>query len=177
MTFPLTAPAILREDAKTYLRLDSAEEDALIDRLIESATALCEAFTGQILIARPGSEMIAAGGEWRRLARTPVRAISAVEAIAADGTAEALPVDAYAIDIDGNGDGWVRLTRPVAVGRLRVTYEAGLAGEADALPAPLKQGVVRLVAHLHAHRDAADEAGPPAAVAALWRPWRRMRIG
>jgi len=41
-------------------------------------------------------------------------------------------------------------------------------------PAPVVQGVVRLAAHLYAHRD--DEAGPPAAVAALWRPYRQLRL-
>jgi len=29
---------------------------------------------------------------------------------------------------------------------------------------------------MFAHRDAPDDAGPPAVVAALWRPWRRMRL-
>ena len=41
---------------------------------------------------------------------------------------------------------------------------------------PIRQGVIRLAAHLFTHRDAADEGAPPAAVAALWRPWRRMRL-
>lgn len=39
---------------------------------------------------------------------------------------------------------------------------------------PLRQGIVRLVAHMHLHRD--GDQSPPAAVAALWRPWRRMRL-
>ncbi len=48
--------------------------------------------------------------------------------------------------------------------------------EACRVPAPLRQGVVRLAGHLHAHRDETDAAGPPAAVTALWRPFRRMRL-
>ena len=70
----------------------------------------------------------------------------------------------------------MRPRRPVAVARLRVGYHAGLAPDWPSLPEPLRQGIVRLVAHMFAHRDAPDDAGPPAVVAALWRPWRRMRL-
>jgi uncharacterized phiE125 gp8 family phage protein len=169
-------PAASRDEAKAYLRLDGTAEDGLIDGLVASATQLCEAFTGQVLIARAVEEAVPAGGAWHRLSSAPVSAIEKVEALAADGSAEMLPKGAYTADIDANGAGWVRLERAGAAGRLRVTYQAGLASEAAAVPAPLKQGIVRLVAHLYAHRDAPGDAGPPAAVAALWRPWRRMRL-
>jgi uncharacterized phiE125 gp8 family phage protein len=170
------APAVARDDAKAYLRLDGTAEDALIDGLIASATRLCEAFTGQVLVARAVEETVRAGTAWHRLSSAPVRAIGIVEALAADGTAETLPEGAYTADIDANGAGWVRLEQAGGAGRLRVPYEAGLANDAASVPEPLKQGIVRLVAHLYAHRDAAGDAGPPAAVAALWRPWRRMRL-
>ena len=81
---------------------------------------------------------------------------------------------AYAVDIDGRGEGWVRASS--GGGRVRVTAEAGLATGWSGLPGAIRQGAVRLAAHLFAHRDAADDAGPPAAVAALWRPYRRMRL-
>lgn len=168
-------PAAIGE-AKAYLRIEHEEEDALIAGLLRAATGLCEAFTGQALIARPVRETIPARPEWRRLARTPVRAITGVEGLPAEGSAFALPADAYAIDIDGNGDGWARVIRPGAAGRAIVTYEAGIAADWNGVPEPVRQGVVRLAAHLFTHRDAADGAGPPAAVAALWRPWRRMRL-
>ena len=47
-------------------------------------------------------------------------------------------------------------------------------GDAAAIPAPVLQGVVLLAVHLFEHRDGA--AAPPAAVAALWRPYRRLRL-
>ena len=170
------APAVSREEAKAYLRLDGTAEDALIDGLIASATGLCEAFTGQLLIARAVEDIVPGGTAWRRLSCTPVRTIDGVVALAVDGTGEPLPEGGFATDIDANGDGWVRAAQAGAATRLRVSYEAGLASEAAGVPEALKQGIVRLVAHLHAHRDAAGDAGPPAAVAALWRPWRRMRL-
>jgi len=47
-------------------------------------------------------------------------------------------------------------------------------GDGAAIPAPVMQGVVLLAVHLFEHRDGA--VAPPAAVAALWRPYRRLRL-
>jgi uncharacterized phiE125 gp8 family phage protein len=57
-----------------------------------------------------------------------------------------------------------------------VHYRAGLAAGWNGVAEPLRQGVVRMAAHLYAHRDAADGRGPPAAVTALWLPYRRLRL-
>lgn len=162
------------EEAKGYLRLDGSGEDALLGRMVETATTLCEAFTGILLVRRDVVETVAAAGGWQRLTHAPVVAITAVEAIGAEGEALALPADAYAIDIDAEGTGWVRLTRPGAAGRLRITCRAGLAEDTGGVPAPLAQGVVLLAAHLFDRRE--TPGAPPAAIAALWRPWRRMRL-
>ena len=43
----LLVPA--RDEAKAYLRIEHADEDALFDRLIADATALAEAFTAWAL--------------------------------------------------------------------------------------------------------------------------------
>lgn len=169
------APASLAE-AKAYLRIEAEDEDALIAGLIRAATGLCERFVGQALIARDAQEIVPASAAWRRLSLTPVIAIAGVEAIGADGAGVALPIEGYAIDIDGNGDGWVRLTIPSEATRVRVTYSAGMGDDWNFVPEALRQGIVRLVAHLYAHRDDPREAAPPACVAALWRPWRRMRL-
>lgn len=163
-------------EARDYLRIEDGEQDALIAGLIRTATSLCESFIGQALIARTVKETIPARAEWRRLGRTPVRSITSVEGLPAEGSAFALPVDAFAMDIDANGDGWVRVIQPGAAGRAIVSFVAGMAVDWNGVPAPIRQGILRLTAHLFAHRDAADDAGPPAAVAALWRPWRRMRL-
>lgn len=172
---PLLAPA--RDEAKAYLRIEHAEEDALIDRLIADATALAEGFTAQQLLQRDAVEILTSGSGWQRLTSAPVRNITGVEGLPAEGAAFPLPVDGYAIDIDAHGQGWVRVINPGAAGRVRVTLSAGLASDWAGLPEPVRLGILRLAAHLFTHRDAADDAGPPAAVAALLRPWRRMRLG
>ena len=163
-------------EAKAYLRAVGGDEDALVERLIGSATALCEAFTGQWLLAREGAEEVPASGAWQRLRATPVSAILGVDGLSAGGAPSALPAEAYAVDIDTRGDGWVRVIEPGAARRAQVRFEAGMAAQWDGLPEPLRQGIVRLAAHLFTYRDDAREGAPPAAVTALWRPWRRLRL-
>lgn len=188
----VAGPAALAE-AKAYARIDGSADDAVLAGMIAAACGVCEAFVGQLLIARAVSERVPARGAWTRLARTPVRSVEMVVEVAADGREAALPAEAYAIDIDVDGDGWVRAVggggrtyRAVAHegfsgeilgrARLRVSYRAGIAGDWAGVPDPLRQGVLRLVAHLYARRDAEGSDAPPAAVAALWRPYRRMRL-
>ena len=164
---PGTEPVSVVE-AKAWLRIEHSTEDALIAGLIRTARTLCEAFTRQALIARGVRETVSACGDWQRLGVTPVRAITSVTAV------DSAPADGVETEIDANGDGWVRVRAPKQV---RVTYFAGLASDWNGVPEPLRQGIIRLVAHLYATRDGSGEAGPPAAVSALWRPWRRMRLG
>jgi uncharacterized phiE125 gp8 family phage protein len=175
----LTLPPAAAAEAKLYLRIERADEDALVARLMCAAAELCESFTGQALIARGFSQVLAARPAWQRLARTPVAAITGVEALLASGEPAALGAEAYAIDIDSNGDGWVRVTTP-GEARIRVAYRAGMAESWEAAPAAIRQGVIRLAAHLYMQRGGEagrGPAGPPAAVTALWRPFRRLRLG
>lgn len=186
MTSVLEPPALdaAVAEAKAYLRVEGTHEDALIGRLAASAAALCEAFVGQWLIAREGVETVPVRPGWQKLRATPVGAILGIDGLAADGSATALPPDGYEIDIDAAGGGWVRLRSSgpstsfgATARRARVRFEAGLAADWADLPEPLRQGVVRLTAHLYAHRSQEGGAGPPAAVTALWRPWRRVGLG
>jgi uncharacterized phiE125 gp8 family phage protein len=164
--------------AKAYLRVERADEDALIAGLVAAAAEICEAFVGRPLVERGFTETIPAGRAWRRLGHGPVRAILLVEALDSEGGAEALPGVDYGIDIDSRGDGWVRLTATSEVRRVRVGYRAGLAGAWADLPAALRQGILRLTAHFYTSRATEGGRGsePPAAVAALWRPFRRLRL-
>jgi uncharacterized phiE125 gp8 family phage protein len=163
--------AVSLAECKAFLRLDRDDEDAVLAGFIRTAMALCEAFTGQWLVVRDGEQRLAPVGGWQRLTALPVVAIGAVR-----DAAGPLPAGAAEIDIDVSGTGWVQLCDGYAADRPVVRFSAGLGTDWNGVPEPLRQGIIRLVAHLYAHRDAADAGPPPAAVAALWRPWRRMRL-
>ncbi|MEM8696493.1 MAG: head-tail connector protein [Pseudomonadota bacterium] len=170
------ATVVALDEIKTYLRIATGEDDALLAGLVRTATDTCERFIGRSLLIRDAQETIPVSSEWRRLTLTPVSAITGMIGLPETGDAFALPVDGYAIDIDGHGDGWVRVTAAGSARRVTVQYRTGMGDDWNAVPEPLRQGIVRLAAHLFIERDADDVSGPPASVAALWRPWRRMRI-
>lgn len=153
--FPGAAIGAARDAARAHLRIAGDSEDALIEALAGTALALAERFTGTALIAREFSETVDTKSRWQALTALPVTAIDA-------------GID-VAIDIDTQGVGWVR-TR----GRQSVAYRAGAAAGWGDLPPPIATGVVLLIAHLFDHRE--SDMAPPAAVSALWRPYRRMRL-
>lgn len=166
------APAALGlHEVKALLRIEHGAEDALLAGLVRSAEATCEAFTGLVLIEREAEELVEADRRWRRLGRAPVRSVDRVEAV--DG--QALPVEQYTVDVDAAGDGWVRVTGG-GHKRVRARFRAGMATDWNGVPEPLRHGIVRLAAHLYA-AGGDGGAAPPAMVAALWRPWRRLRVG
>uniref|UniRef100_UPI001575DAB2 head-tail connector protein n=1 Tax=Sphingomonas bacterium TaxID=1895847 RepID=UPI001575DAB2 len=123
----LPADAGARAAIKSYLRLESGDEDALIDRLAASAIGHCEGFLGRQAIIRAVAETLPARGGWQRLSASPVRTVTGVEAIDAVGAASALAIGGYAIDLDASGDGWVRTIDAGGAAVVRVTYTAGLA--------------------------------------------------
>lgn len=168
-------PAVTMAEAQAFVRIETGEEEALLAGMVRSACALCEAFVGQVLTTRSFCQDMAASGTWQRLDRAPVQAISLVEAVGDDGSATPLPTTAYGVDIDPSGDGWVRVIDAGAARRIRVTATAGMAMSSNDVPEPIRHGVLRLVAHMFASRDGSG-GEPPAAVTALWRPYRRLRL-
>lgn len=161
--------AVSLAECKAYLRLERDDEDAVLAGMVRTAMALCEAFVGEWLLIREGEQRLEPRVEWQRLAVQPVRTVVEVR----DGDT-VLPVDGWAAHADAGGTVWVRLaalgTAPV------VRFRAGMAADWNGIPEALRHGIVRLAVHLFTHRDAADAGPPPAAVAALWRPWRRMPL-
>ncbi len=169
---PLAAPLA---GLKAYLRISRADEDALLTDLIRAASDVAERFMGQLLIVRGVEEVLHARCGWQSLAMRPVANIEAVAALPAEGAPAPLPAEAYAIDIGGDGDGWVRVAEAGGASRIRVTYRAGMAVDAEGLPDAIRHGIIRLAGDYHALREGVTPQ-PPASVAALWRPWRRMRL-
>jgi len=164
--------AISLAECKAYLRLERDDEDAVLAGLIRTAAGLCEAFIGQWLMQRETEQRLAVTGEWQLLGVLPV-----VSVISVTEGAVLLPAEAFEVDISVAGEGWVRLVDTAGLVMPVVRYRAGLAASWNDVPEALRQGMVRLVAHMFSHRDAADAGPPPTAVVALWRPWRRMRLG
>jgi uncharacterized phiE125 gp8 family phage protein len=171
----MALPIVTMAEAQAFVRIETGEEEAVLAGLIRTASALCESFVNQVVIARDFEVDLPASGSWERLPVTPVRSIAQVDALDSSGSPTLLGSDSYAIDIDSAGDGWVRVSQANGAARVRVAGRAGIGDDQNGVPEPIRQGVLRLVAHMFTTRD--GEGGePPAAVTALWRPYRRMRM-
>lgn len=171
---PTAEPLVSLAEAAAFLRIDHRAEEALLAGLIRTATGLCEAFLNQVVVARPFMAEVVAGTEWQGLPVQPVRAITDVHVVGEAGALRQLSSDEFGVSVDREGRSWIRLTRETGI-RVRVSGSAGLFGELNQVPEPIRQGAMRLVAHLYSVRDGPG-GEPPAAVTALWRPYRRMRL-
>lgn len=163
-------------ELKSWLAITTNAEDSLLNGLLGAAAEACEGFTGAMPLQQTCEEVHTASPGWQSLRTAPVQAITGVDGIPAEGPRFALASDAYEIELGADGTGMVRILRSGAAGRIVVRFVAGLAPGWGSLPEALRHGIVRLAAHLYRERDAADPVQPPAAVNALWRPWRRMRL-
>jgi uncharacterized phiE125 gp8 family phage protein len=171
----LAEPIVTIDEVQAYIRIETGEEEAVLAGLIRSASGLCEAFISQVVVARDFQIDLPGSGTWERLPITPVRLLTGADAVDGSGNSTPLASGAFTVDIDFAGDGWVRLSQPIDGAHVRVTGRAGMADNENGVPEPIRQGVLRLVAHMFTSRD--GEGGePPAAVTALWRPYRRMRL-
>jgi uncharacterized phiE125 gp8 family phage protein len=176
VTPPVLPPAALAE-LKQWLGVSTTRDDALLIALLGASLEVCEAFTGSVPIECLCEEVLNVTTNWQALGTRPVQAITSVEGIPASGARFALAASAYAIELDADGSGRVLVTSRGTATRIAVRFTAGLATSWATLPEGLRHGILRLAAHQHRERDASGtDATPPAAVAALWRPWRRLRL-
>ncbi len=173
---PVLAPEAL-DELKNWLAISTPQDDVSLTGLLKSAVEMCEAFTRQAPLEMQCEEVLAARHDWQYLSTHPVQAITGVEQVLPDGTRSPLASGSYAVDLTADGGARIRLLSPFASGRIAVQFTAGVAPAWNVLPDGLRHGIIRLAAHNYRQRDLdAEKPVPPAAVAALWSPWRRLRL-
>ena len=172
---PGEAPVSLNE-ARSWLRLGATIDDAVVAGLVRAATNICEAFIGQWLIVRAGEEVLPPRGRTVQPGARPVVGVDGVTLLFPDGVEAALNNGDYRTAIGRDGTARVTIDDPGSAVRVRVAYRAGIADGANAIPEAIRQGIVRMTQYLHDARDGTG-ATPPAAIAALWQPWRRLTLG
>jgi uncharacterized phiE125 gp8 family phage protein len=173
---PLSLDSVMLDEARAYLRVDVAEEDPSLSAAVLAAVGHAENFTRIALIRRSAQEVISASSGWQILQAAPVQSVVSLTGIPAEGASFALAPGTWEAKISSRGEAYVRIAQPGSAGRAEVTCAVGLAADWASLPEALRLGLLRLTAHFHGHRDAAEASGPPAAALALLLPWRRLRV-
>lgn len=187
----IVTPAVLPPSAltalKQWLGISTPQDDDSLAALLAMALEVCADFTGMLPLLctvkeslplhnqRPDEAWPFAHPRWHRLSSNPVRSVTSVAEVQADGTQ--IGVEDFEIRIDASGACQLRIEAPAGCSSALVTFEAGLAADWEQLPQPLHHGIIRLAAHQYRMRESAEaDALPPASVTALWRPYRRMRV-
>lgn len=177
-TPPASEPVSLAE-AKAHMRITHDADDDAIESLIRAARAMCEGYTGRALVSRGVSLYMDA---WVQdivaLPLPPLQAVDAIRVYDAAGVAAAFPASSYAVDSKSQPARIMMTGAPPQPGQnlsgIEIAYTAGYGDAAD-VPQPLKEGILRLVAHLYLNRgDAAETAIARAGAQHLFQPYRIM---
>lgn len=167
-------------ELKSWLGISKSNEDALLQDLLKTSIAMCEAFTGQAPLSQRIEERLPTHAGQFKLASRPVLAVLSVEIIAQNGERSALSSDQYETDLQAGGQLCFTLKNRVEGQSLALTATVGLSEDWEGVPAVLKQGIIRLCAYYYRDRDrpgdAKKSATPPTIVSALWRPYQTLRL-
>lgn len=167
-------------DLKNWLGISRPNEDELLLDLLRSSIAICEAFTGQAPLSQLVEERVPVRAGRYTLNFRPVTSFGGAEIVAQSGIRTALGLDDFAFTLQSDSSACFELLRDLEGQAVAVRARTGLSGTWELVPAPLKQGIIRLAAYSYRDRDRPGggkiPSATPSAVTALWQPWRIMRL-
>lgn len=179
VTGPDTEPVSTAE-AKTHLRVDSADDDTYIDTLIAAARQACERYTRRAFLAQtwrysldafPGAdedelwEGQRIGPDLRKVARAvelpnpPLMSVTSVVTYDDADVATTFAASNYYVDTDGSPGRVVLRTAanwPTALrvgNAIQITYQAGYGNYGTDMPPQLVQAIKLLLGHWYAVRE------------------------
>jgi len=176
---PPAAEPVSLADAKAHLKIDTADEDALIQTLITAARARAEWHTGRAFVTQ---SWVLRLDDWPRdgVAEIPLPPLAGVTQVAVtspDGIRTVLDPAVYRVDTASAPGRLVFAAAPPSLRQtdaVEIAFNAGY-GDSAAVPGAVKQAVLEIVADLYTHRG--DEAGTVGlAGQALLSPYRIFRL-
>lgn len=186
MIFDISPPDIepvSLDYAKTFLRVDTDDDDALISDLIRSARIRVETMIGGALIQRPQRfTTTRVSGRGVFINHQPVQVIDAVRVIGAAGEVVDVPLSSLsinlrcqppAISVTSHRDWRGILNNATAV---EIDITAGYGLDVDDVPMPLRHAVLLLLAQSYEYRAAEVTPPTPMMVDALLMPYRSVRL-
>ena len=180
-TPPAAEPVTLAE-AKLHLKVDTADDDALITRLIAAARARAEWHTGRAFVTQTWTLHL---DTWPcdgviELPLPPLQAVASIVTTARDGSTTTLDPSRYTVDI-ASAPARIALAANTApptnlrrINAIAITFTAGY-GDATEVPASIKEAILDLTGQMYANRGELPEELPLDALALL-APYRILKL-
>lgn len=185
-----STPLVTLAEAKLHLGIiNSVEQDALINSLVNAATSYLDGYSGilgRAMLTQTWRQDFAGFSKCMRLPVGNLIAVSSVQYYDSFNNLQTLSADAYSSLSDELGPFLVLnsgFSWPSTFDRrdaVRVTWTAGYGPAATDVPAAIKEAVLLLVGHFYGNREAVTvgtlASELPLGVAALISPYRRKSL-
>jgi uncharacterized phiE125 gp8 family phage protein len=173
---PSTEPWSVAE-AKTFLRVEHGDDDAIISALIAAARAHVEALTRRALLVQRWRFVLDAWPADGRLdpRMGPLRSVIAARVFDAAGHSSAIDVASFVVDAAADiiaSPVWALPLPGRCAAGIELDVELGFGADASDVPDALRHAVRMLVAHWYDNRAAPGAGTLPAGVDALIAPYR-----
>jgi len=172
---------ITLDEAKVYLRVDSADDNALITALIEAARDQVEKFTSRTLLTQTFELIYDTVGDSIEIAKSPLQEVTKIEVIDDAGTKTTVSASLYDVDITGSR-GRVRLRDGCVWPTHRgfasfiITAKAGYGENATDVPILLRTAVFIALAIIYENRGVIDEGKIVSSISAICWPYKVIRL-
>lgn len=178
-----TAPAvepITLDEAKLHLKVDSADDNALISVLITTARQLAERETKRAFITQTWEMYLDFAQTEIDIPKPPLQATGlSIKIIDTAGAETVVSTTLYDVDASENSPGRVKLKTGCSWPTHRnfasfiIEFKGGYGDDAADVPETLKQGILQLLSHLYDNRGAEEF---PEGIKALFWPFKILRI-
>lgn len=184
-------PLLSLEEAKVHCRVDTDDEDGLIEGLIAAATDHLDGWSGILgrCLVNQQWQIGLFGWPSAREVHLPFPDVSEATVVYRDADGDEQPVDFDEFDVvDDWGGSYVRFSGSFAppslfrgaVAPVKVSFTAGYGPAAEDVPEAIRQAALLLVGHWYDNRQAAivgtSAVDAPMAVDTLLAPHRLVRI-
>ena len=170
------------EEAKNYLKIDTADDDALISVFISAAERLVEKYTGRTLLTEDFVLKLDTSPYEILIPHSPLQSVSKIEVIGDDGAVTEVDASNYYVDTNEAQQGRVRLRLgcvwPCHRGfaSFMISGRAGYGDSPDDVPLPLKTAIMIALALIYEKRGTISKQEVLEAISALCWPYRVMRL-